>query len=524
MTFIDDARRMGYEITGPPIRGGTGLIHRATETATGNEVAIKALAPGLDFARLEREATILAGIDHPNVASLRGFEVINGTPALIVDWVNGEPLTNVLRLGSHLPLKRSLDIFEQVANALDAVHRAGVVHRDVSPSNIMIGPDDRITVIDFGISRGTDTATVTIDGTVTGTPRYLAPEVIEGAAATAKSDQYALGVLLHEMLTGSWPYPNTGSVGGALYHQLHSTPRPLDEVNPLLGAGLTDAVLTALEKTPEERFPTIQGFVAAVRNPEAQALRKRSTGLDRPVFTLGVPLIVAAILGLVLFLTLRGGGEEPEPDQDQSSLTPESTESAGVTDGSTASTAPAVITSAAVVATVETWQAGVGDGLACNLLSVSGFESPDLPTNYFGDGTDPSRVMAAVQPTGGVDGTGALLVGMGEGYGLWGQEVPITGGTSYLFSANVALQGEVFTSEMSVYWLDENFDQLAESAVLDIIELGDGQRTLRTDPAPIGAAYAVPRLYVDQSAGNLVADEVVFAPVGAGCDQLLLGS
>jgi serine/threonine protein kinase len=126
MTFPESARRIGYEITGSPIRGGSGVIHRATDITTGKEVAIKALAPGFDLSRLEREARILARIDHPNVARLQGFEVIDGTASLIVDWVDGEPLTNVLRQNSHLSVRRSLDIFEQVANALDAVHRTGV--------------------------------------------------------------------------------------------------------------------------------------------------------------------------------------------------------------------------------------------------------------------------------------------------------------------------------------------------------------------------------------------------------------
>ena len=520
MTFPESARRIGYEITGSPIRGGSGVIHRATDITTGKEVAIKALAPGFDLSRLEREARILARIDHPNVARLQGFEVIDGTASLIVDWVDGEPLTNVLRQNSHLSVRRSLDIFEQVANAVDAAHRRGGVHGDVSPSNIMVGRDDRITVIDFGLSRGTETATVTIEGTVTGTPRYVAPEVIEGAEASPSSDQYAIAVLLHEMLTGSWPFPESTSVAGALHHQLHSSPRPIDEVNPLLGAGLTDAVLTALSKDPDDRFPSIQAFIAAVRDPEASTLRERSgRSYDRPALTLGIPLLVAAVLGLVLYLTLRSGGDDQ--DANQSEPATEQLDAAVVT---TPSTAVVAAESEAVVATVGSWQAGVAGGLACNLMPHAGFETLELAENYFGDGDEPTRVLAAVAPTGGVDNSRALLVGDSDGYGLWGTELPITGGSAYLFSANVALQGEVFTSEMSVYWLDEDFDQIDESAALDIVALGNGQRTLRTEPAPVGARYAVPRFYVDESAGTLLADEVVFAPVEGGCDQLLLGS
>ncbi len=518
MPFSENARRIGYEITGSPIRGGSGVLHRATDVTTGKEVAIKALAPGFDLNRLEREAKVLAKVDHPNVARLQGFEVIDGTASLIVDWVDGEPLTNVLRKNSHLSVKRSIDIFEQVANALDAAHRAGIVHRDISPSNIMIGPGDRITVIDFGLSGGTETATVTIDGTVTGTPRYVAPEVIEGAEASARSDQYSIAVLLHEMLTGSWPFPETSSVAGALHHQLHSTPKPLDEINPLLGGGLTDAVLTAVSKDPDDRFPSIQAFIDAVKDPEALTLRERSSrSYDRPTLTLGIPLIVAAILGLVLYLTLRSGGDDQAADQDTAAT--DQIDSADPT-----TSAAMVDTGNAMVATVESWQAGVAGGLDCNLMPDAGFEVLELPDNYFVDGEDLTRVLASITPTGGVDNSRALLVGDSAGDGLWGTEVPITGGAVYLFSANVSLQGDVSSSEMSVYWLDEDRQQIDESTALDIAALGTGQRTLQTAAAPVDARYAVPRFYVDESAGTLVADEVVFAPLNGGCDQLLLGS
>lgn len=314
MSFSDAARRIGFEVTGPPIRGGSGVVRRATDVTTGKQVAIKALSPGFDLERLEREAKILARIDHPNVARLQGFEIIDGTAALIVDWVDGEPLSKLLEQNGHLGVKRSIEIFEQLANALDAVHRAGVTHRDISPSNIMVGPEDHVTVIDFGLGRGTETATVTIDGTVTGTPRYMAPELVDGSGATPASDQYSAAVLLHEMITGSWPFPETSSVAGALHHQMNSTPRPLDEINPLLGAGLTDAVLTALAKDPAQRMPSLQAFVTALREPEALVLRERKRrSFDKPAMTLGLPLLVAALLAVVLFLTLRGDGEEPEP-------------------------------------------------------------------------------------------------------------------------------------------------------------------------------------------------------------------
>jgi serine/threonine-protein kinase len=252
MSFEDQARAAGYDVTAPPLRGGSGLVYRAIESATGAPVAIKALAPGFDIERLRREAEILARIDHPNVATLRAFTLIDQNPALIVDWVDGLPLSGLIKRGQPLPRQQAFAIFEQIADAMTAVHDAGVIHRDLSPANVLVDQNDVVTVIDFGGSRSMDSATVTVEGMVAGTPRYLAPEVIEGADPTVGSDQYSAAIILHELLTGSWPFPEGDAIATAFHHQLHTAPKPLDEVQPDLPSGIGDAVLQALEKDPAD--------------------------------------------------------------------------------------------------------------------------------------------------------------------------------------------------------------------------------------------------------------------------------
>ncbi|MEM7273247.1 MAG: hypothetical protein AAF547_09230, partial [Actinomycetota bacterium] len=171
---------------------------------------------------------------------------------------------------------------------------------------------------------------------------------------------------------------------------------------------------------------------------------------------------------------------------------------------------------------VAPWDAGLAETLACNLLLESDFEGNTLPENFFQDGEDPGRPLVSVAPTGGVDDSGSLLIGS-TGWGQWGEDVPVEPGRTYLFSANTTLTGDVSVSELSVVWLDADFDQLAETPALDVVASGGGQLTLGTGPAPAAARYAVPRLYKDASTGVLTADELVFAPGGSDCEDLLLG-
>ncbi len=552
MSFEDQARAAGYDVTAPPLRGGSGLVYRAIESATGAPVAIKALAPGFDIERLRREAEILARIDHPNVATLRAFTLIDQNPALIVDWVDGLPLSGLIKRGQPLPRQQAFAIFEQIADAMTAVHDAGVIHRDLSPANVLVDQDGVVTVIDFGVSRSMDAATVTVEGMVAGTPRYLAPEVIEGADPTVGSDQYSAAIILHELLTGSWPFPEGDAIATAFHHQLHTAPKPLDEIHTDLPSGVGDAVLQALEKDPADRFESMPAFVRGLHQPAPKPSggRRRRTSASAIGFRVGIPLLLLA----AIISSLWGNdsdpsdGAEPEAlatadadadsgtgtdaDSDQSdderptvSVSVPTDDAAPEGDQITSSSLPATTTlePAANVRVVSGWDAGIAEALVCNLLVEADFETPELPKNYFALPDEPARDLVMVQNSGGVAGTGALQIGQPGFFGLWGEEIPVVEGQSYLFSAHAALDGPIGESELSVFWLNNGFEVLGESTKLDLTGITESQVTLDVGTAPPGATFAVPRVYKDNSEGVLNVDEMVFAQADSDCRNLLLG-
>ena len=538
MQFDDAAQSAGFDLIGSPIRGGSGVVHRARDRATGEEVALKVLQPGVDVQRLLREAELLERIEHPAIAGFRSIADLGGQPTLVVDWIDGQPLRAVLHDG---PMDRTTALrhVRTLADALEAVHERGIVHGDVSPANVIVRPDGSPVLIDFGVSRSAESATVTMDGAMAGTPRYLAPEIIQGAPRTAAGDQYALAVLFQEMVTGEWPFPESDAIASALHHQLHTAPTPLAEVDGSYPPSWTDAVLRALEKDPSRRFERIAGFVDALEaNVGVSTLDKgRRLSVASMVFRFGLPLVLLAALLVPLLTDDDTVDDAPAPEApaqstttdaqaataDTSPTTIEDRSSAAVTTEAPLETVAPTTTDGAERIAVATWEAGTAESLACNLLTEADFESDTLPDNWFQDGDHPDRRQVQVRTSGGVENTGALQVGEPNLYGIWGEVVPVEAGTRYLFSANVRIDGEVFTSEMSVDWVDADFGLFEASPTLDVVAAAPGQVTLITEPAPERAVWAVPRTFKDNGEGLLYLDEMVFAPEDADCAPLLRG-
>lgn len=530
MHFDDAAQSAGYDLIGSPIRGGSGVVHRARVRASGDEVALKVLQPGVDVQRLLREAELLERIEHPAIAGFRAVIDLAGQPTLVVDWIDGRPLRAVLHDG---PMERTAALchVRTLADALEAVHAEGVVHGDVSPANVIVRADGSPVLIDFGVSRSAESATVTVDGAMAGTPRYLAPEIIQGEPRTAAGDQYALAVMFQEMVTGEWPFPEGDAIASALHHQLHTAPTPLAEVDGSFPPSWTDAVLRALEKEPSRRFERIGGFVEALEaNVGVSTLDKgRRLSVASMVFRVGLPLVLMAAL-LVPLLTDDDPSDAASPADlpatttaDTSPTTIEDRSAAPVTTEAPLETVAPTTTDGAARVAIPAWEAGTAESLACNLLTEADFETDVLPDNWFQDGEDPDRPQVQVRTSGGVDDTGALQVGEPNLYGIWGEVVPVVEGTRYLFSANVRIDGEVFTSEMSVDWVDADFGLFETSPTLDVVAAAPGQVTLITEPAPPGAAWAVPRTFKDNGSGLLYLDEMVFAAEDADCAPLLRG-
>jgi len=190
MSLLEQAAEAGFKLDKIHFSGGSSQVYRAVEIATGNTVAFKLLSQQANPQRVNREASILSKINHPAIAEYCGSGLIDGRAYLATRWIYGEPLHSKFTEAQSCPTDTALVMFKQLADALQTAHDAGVAHGDISPSNILVNDQLKITLIDFGLSREPDNVTVTAHGDLAGTPRYLAPETIRGEDPSAAGDQY----------------------------------------------------------------------------------------------------------------------------------------------------------------------------------------------------------------------------------------------------------------------------------------------------------------------------------------------
>ena len=259
--------------------GGMGEVWRARDAVLGRVVAVKVLKPehaaDPDFLeRFRSEARHTASLSHPGIANVYDYGEVGDVAYLVMEFVDGEPLSTALARDGRLAPDRALDVVGQAGLALQAAHDAGVIHRDVKPGNLLIRPDGVVKVTDFGIARAVDSAPLTKTGLVVGTAAYLSPEQAGGRPVTAASDIYSLGVVAYECLTGNRPFTADSAVGVAMAH-LHNDPPPLPDVPPVVG----DFVRRALEKDPARRQPSAGDFgrtalalAASMRGPGDDAV------------------------------------------------------------------------------------------------------------------------------------------------------------------------------------------------------------------------------------------------------------
>ncbi len=251
-------------------RGGMAVVHRAHDTVLDREVAAKLLHPHLAtdpsfLARFRREARAAAALTHPNIVAVHDWGEHEEGAFLILQLVEGVSLRDVLRVRGRLSPEETVAVLVPAAAGLQAAHDAGLVHRDIKPENLLIGRDGSVRVTDFGLARAAADATATVGPEVlVGSPHYLAPEAVQGAAIDGRADVYALGILLFECLTGAPPHSGETPFSTAVAHVERAVPSPSSlgyEVDPALDA----LVLAATARRPTERTRSAAAFAQGLR-------------------------------------------------------------------------------------------------------------------------------------------------------------------------------------------------------------------------------------------------------------------
>jgi len=338
-----------YVIRTPIGAGGMGEVYRARDTRLGRDVAIKILRQHLSSdpvlkERFEREARAMLALNHPRICTLHDVGCQGGTDFLVMEYLEGEPLTERLRKGS-LPLKEVLRIGMEVCEALEEAHRAKIIHRDLKPGNIMLTRGG-VKLMDFGLAAANITdreeeasraplpsttrtvsgpiprAPLTSTGQVIGTIQYMSPERIEGKKADARSDLFALGAVLYEMATGKPPFEGESQISVARAI-LEKDPEPISATKPLTPAAFEHVVNTCLAKNPDDRFHTahdvrleLKWIAEGTSQPVSRQAAPASKAASRALaWRIAIPVLLAAVLVAVGFY-YRAHRTTPLTDKD----------------------------------------------------------------------------------------------------------------------------------------------------------------------------------------------------------------
>jgi serine/threonine protein kinase len=309
-----------YRVLGALGTGGMGEVYRARDTHLGRDVALKVL-PDVFLAdparrrRFDREARLLAALNHPHVGAIYGLEDLGGSHVLVLEFIDGESLAQRLAAGA-LPVAQATAFGRQIADALEAAHDKGIVHRDLKPTNIMVTADDQVKVLDFGLARAadangashaSDSPTLTIGntraGVLLGTAAYMSPEQAQGRVADKRSDVWAFGCVLYEMLGGSPAFE-----GSTVSDTLASVLRDAPDWTKLPGAVPTELrtlLRRCLEKDRNARIPEMAVARFLLEDATAVSSPGRSRSRTRLVATIAPALLASAATGLAVWTLMR---------------------------------------------------------------------------------------------------------------------------------------------------------------------------------------------------------------------------
>jgi serine/threonine-protein kinase len=316
-----------YQIIEEIGRGGMAVVYRAYQPSLNRHVAIKVLPPQLTFdttfvQRFQQEARAAARLQHPNIVTVHDVGEEAGIRYIVMQLLEGQPLNELIRQEGQMGLERVAGIVAQVGSALDYAHEQGFVHRDVKPSNIIVGSDGQATLTDFGIAKAAEGTKLTRTGTVMGTPEYMSPEQAKGEAVSRATDVYSLGIVVYEMLAGRVPFKAESTVA-VLHKQAYERPQPVRTHAPRLPRGVDGVLAKALAKQPARRFGSAGELAGALQEviegkpfryvePELPTIAAPTVGRKRTSWLMPV-LGGAVVLVLVAVAAFGLGSRGPTP-------------------------------------------------------------------------------------------------------------------------------------------------------------------------------------------------------------------
>jgi serine/threonine protein kinase len=298
-----------YELNELLARSGMASIFKATDTRTGKTVALK--VPHMQYEsdiafyqRFEREEAIGQKLDHPNIVKVLRPEH-KSRMYLVMEYADGSSLRAIMSRRRRLPVEEALAIVRQVARALVYMHEHGIVHRDLKPENVLVSEDGHVKLVDFGIAMDEAARRLTWAGlsATIGTPDYMAPEQVRGRRGDVRTDVYALGTMLYEMITGELPH--TGANAHAVMRaKMDEDPRPPHEVLPDIDSHIEEIILRAIERSPRERYASAAEMLADLEDPSKVVPTNRSERRRPLLDSLRVPR--RAVAPVVLTLVISG--------------------------------------------------------------------------------------------------------------------------------------------------------------------------------------------------------------------------
>ncbi|HEX2718563.1 MAG TPA: protein kinase [Gemmatimonadaceae bacterium] len=257
-----------YEVEREIGRGAMAIVYKAVEVELNRRVALKVLPPGSTIGRgmaerFKREARLAASLDHPNIIPVHRVGQAGSALYIAMKFIEGRALDEMIETQGPLPIPAAILILRAATAALAFAHAQGIVHRDVKGANIMVDRDGRVMVADFGIARATDDASLTSTGSVVGTPYFMSPEQCAARRIGPQSDQYSLGVVAFQMLTGLVPF-NAETLPGIMHHHFYTPVPDVKKARPDIPPALLEVVNRALSKKPENRYATTEAMLAAI--------------------------------------------------------------------------------------------------------------------------------------------------------------------------------------------------------------------------------------------------------------------